>query len=162
MTFAPVDLCFIAVVLIFALSAFVKGLVNELFGKLIVIGSFACAIIFMPVLNRRLMPTVTNPNVSKAFSFIIIFIVTFVGISIVEQLASKLFSGRIMRGLDRWLGFLLGGAEGLALIAVILILLTAQPWYDVSPLFEGSVFYGMLREHISAPALYLRGLVQNV
>ncbi len=162
MTLAPVDLCFLAVIITFAVSAFIKGLVNELFGKLIVIGSFASAIIFTPLLNRRLVPTVTNPTVSKVFAFIIIFIVAFLSISIVEQLVARLFSGRIMRGLDRWLGFLLGGAEGLAVIAALLIILTAQPWYDVSPLFDESVFYKMLSAHIRTSALYLRGLLPNV
>jgi membrane protein required for colicin V production len=41
---------------------------------------------------------------------------------------------------DRFLGFILGLAEGVVAVSLILLLLTVQPLFDEGPLLRGSVF----------------------
>ncbi len=158
----PIDICFIVIILIFALTALAKGLVKELFSKVSLIGGLALAIIFTPTLDKYVLKTITNPAASKAVSFIIIFTAVFLVISIIQQLVAKVFSGEIMKGLDRTLGFLLGIAEGLIVVAFVMIILIGQPWYDTSEIFADSLFYKYLNGIIRIPADYLRGFAQNV
>lgn len=158
----PIDICFIVIILIFALTALAKGLVKELFSKVSLIGGLALAIIFTPTLDKYVLKTITNPAASKAVSFIIIFTAVFLVISIIQQLVAKVFSGEIMKGLDRTLGFLLGIAEGLIVVAFVMIILIVQPWYDTSEIFADSLFYKYLNGIIRIPADYLRGFAQNV
>ena len=158
----PIDICFIVIILIFALTALAKGLVKELFSKVSLIGGLALAIIFTPTLDKYVLKTITNPAASKAVSFIIIFTAVFLVISIIQQLVAKVFSGEIMKGLDRTLGFLLGIAEGLIVVAFVMIILIVQPWYDTSEIFADSLFYKYLNGIIRIPADYLRGFAENV
>ena len=82
--------------------------------------------------------------------------------NIIKQLVAKIFSGEIMKGLDRTLGFLLGLAEGLIVVAFVMIILIVQPWYDTSGIFADSLFYKYLSGIIKMPADYLRGFAENV
>ena len=158
----PIDICFIIIILIFALTALAKGLVKELFSKVSFIGGLALAIVFTPTLDKYVAQTIKNPAASKTVSFIIIFTAVFLIISIIQQLVAKIFSGEIMKGLDRTLGFLLGLAEGLIVVAFVMIILIVQPWYDTSGIFADSLFYKYLSGIIKMPADYLRGFAENV
>lgn len=158
----PLDICFLIIILIFALSALAKGLIKELFSKVSFIVGLVLAIIFTPRLDIYVSDSIKNPALSKTVSFVIIFTAVFLVISIIQQLIAKIFSGEIMRGLDRTLGFLLGVLEGLIVISCVLVVLTAQPWLDVSDIFEGSLFYKYLGGIIQIPADYLRRFAENV
>ncbi len=157
MTLAPVDICFIIIVLIFALSALTKGFIKELFGKVSVFGGLAVAIAFTPKLDVYVHQSISNELVSKVLSFLLIFIAVFLIIRIVQQIVSKIFSGEIMKGLDRTLGFALGVLEGVVVVALIIGLLTVQPWFEVSSIFDGSVFYKYLYGIVNSSADYLNG-----
>ncbi|MGP1458562.1 MAG: CvpA family protein [Treponema sp.] len=158
----PIDICFIIIILIFALSALSKGLVKELFSKVSFIGALAFAIAFTLRLDIYVSESIKNPALSKTISFVIIFTAVFLVISIIQQLIAKIFSGEIMKGLDRTLGFLLGIIEGLIVVAFVIVVLTAQPWFDALELFDGSLFYKYLGGMIQIPADYLRRFAENV
>ncbi len=49
-----------------------------------------------------------------------------------------------MKGLDRSLGFFFGLVEGLVVIFVFVLVLTYQPWFDCSKIFEGSFIVKLL------------------
>ena len=51
MVVAPIDICFLLIILIFAISGVVKGIVKEFFSKAAVIGGLALAIVFTPKLD---------------------------------------------------------------------------------------------------------------
>ena len=91
MTIAPVDICFLIIVLIFAIAALVKGFVKELFSKVSVIGGLAAAIFFAPKLDVYVSQTITNSAVSIALSFFLIFIVVFLALSILQHFIAKIF-----------------------------------------------------------------------
>lgn len=158
MTFAPVDICFLLVILIFAVSALLKGLVREFFSKASVVGALAAAIFFTPKLDSYVSDSIHNEILSKVVSFLLIFVVVFLVVCIIQQVVAKLFSGEIMRGLDRALGLLLGIVEGLVVVAFAIVVMQIQPWLPAEQIFEGSLFYAALSSVIRAPADYLKGM----
>ena len=157
MTIAPVDICFLIIVLIFAIAALVKGFVKELFSKVSVIGGLAASIFFAPKLDVYVSQTITNSAVSIALSFFLIFIVVFLTLSILQHFIAKIFEGEIMKGLDKTLGFILGVAEGLVVVIFVIAVLNMQSFYDCSEIFQDSVFYKLLGNAFAIPSDYLKG-----
>lgn len=158
MVVAPIDICFLLIILIFAISGVVKGIVKEFFSKAAVIGGLALAIIFTPKLDFYVVKTIHNEIISKIVSFLLIFVIVFLIVCIIQQLVAKAFSGEIMKGLDRTLGLFLGIIEGLVIVAFVIVVLSIQPWFNVEHLYEGSLFYKLLANLLKIPTDYIRGL----
>lgn len=158
MTITPIDICFLIVVLVFAVAALMKGFVKELFSKISVIGGLAVAIFFAPKLDVYVGQTITNSALSISLSFFLIFIVVFLALSIIQHFVAKIFEGEIMKGLDKTLGFLLGIAEGLVVVIFVIAVLKVQQFYDFSDIFKDSLFYRFLGNVFNIPSDYLKGL----
>lgn len=144
MIITPVDICFLVIVIVFAVAALMKGFVEELFSKISVIGGLAVAIFFAPKLDVYVNQTISNSALSISFSFFLIFIVVFLTLSIIRHFVKKVFEGEIMKGLDKTLGFLLGIAEGLVVVIFVIAVLKIQKFYDFSEIFKDSLFYRFL------------------
>lgn len=162
MTFVPVDICFLIVILIFAVLAMMKGLVKEIFGKVSVFGGLACAIVFSPRLTPFVAGAVHNTILAAVISFLLIFVVVFLGICIIQQIVEKIFSGEIMRGLDRILGFLLGAFEGTVIVVLIMVVMSVQPWFDLSSIISESLFFSVFSGLIHFSSEYVKGMSLNV
>lgn len=140
MTYNALDAVFLIVIFLFAVSAMAKGLINEVFGKASFIISVVVALVFTPVLEVYVLDTIRKEAVAKVLSFLIIFVMAFLVIRIVQTILKKVFSGSILKGLDRALGLCLGLAEGVAVVAFVVFVLKAQPWFDTGGLLKGSLF----------------------
>ncbi len=158
MSFAPVDICFLLVILVFAVSALCKGLIKEFFSKAALIGALAAAIAFTPGLDVYMADTIRSPIVSRVLSFLLIFVAVFLVMCIIQHVTARIFSGEIMRGLDRALGLLLGIAEGIVVVSFVIIVMRVQPWFDTEQVFAGSLFWRLLSGFLNAPEEYLRGM----
>ncbi len=159
MTFAPIDIGFLIIILVFAIVALKKGFLDELFSKISVIAGLALAIIFTPKLDVFVHNSIKNETLSKVVSFFLIFIVVFLVICIIQQIIRKVFSGEIMAGLDKTLGFLLGVAEGLVVTVFVIAVLKVQPWFDLSSIFTDSFFYKILGGFVKIPVNYISSVV---
>lgn len=114
------DYVFIAILLIFTIRGFVRGLINEVFG----IGSLIFSLLAGIMLYQKMAEVFErsmSPLLAKIVGFLAVFICAFVFIKIVQLLLKKIFSGVVLGGLDKSLGLLLGFVEGAALVCVILI-----------------------------------------
>ena len=78
---------------------------------------------------------------------------------IIRQLVSSIFENEIFSSLDKVLGFVFGVLEGLAIVAVILIILSGQTWFDVSKLLDSSVIYKLLKGIIAVPVQSFTNIV---
>ena len=87
---------------------------------------------------------VHNETVSFILCFVLIFVVIFLIVKIIQTVFERIFDGEIMKGLDRSLGFFFGLVEGLVVIFVFVLILTYQPWFDCTKIFEGSLFIKLL------------------
>ena len=140
-----IDLVFFVVVTAFAIIACIKGFVDELFDRGAPIIAVWSAIFGYKVLAVKLLPYVRFPVLANIFAFILVFILVFLIVKVIQQVVGKIFEGKILGQLNRLLGFAFGVVEGLAIVAVVLIILTSQPWFDVSPILNGSIFYRMFQ-----------------
>lgn len=155
MTFAFIDLVFGVIILALAIAGTLKGFVAELFGKAAFILGLIVAVLFYGKLHPYVARWVSVDFFAQAIAFILLFVVTFLLVKIVQHIIGSFFQSEIMSGLNRALGFFLGVIEGLLVVAVILIALNAQPWFDISGLLEGSFFSKIMSGLIAQPVQYV-------
>lgn len=158
MHFSFIDIVFSVIVLFIAISACVHGFIAEIFGKIAVIASFFTAFYFCGKLAAKMQNIISVKGVCIAVSFAILFIATFLAVKIIQTAIKSLFSGDILKSLDRVLGFILGLFEGLLVISAILILLISQPWFSLDRLLDSSFYWSMLDSFLTKPIQYVKGI----
>lgn len=144
MSIALTDVIFLLIILIFAIVAAAKGFIKAIFGKLCWILGLLGAFLLYKKLMGHMTSLVHNETLSFILCFVLIFVVIFLIVKIIQTIIERIFDGEIMKGLDRSLGFFFGIVEGLVVIFVFVLILTYQPWFDCSKLFEGSWLVKML------------------
>lgn len=156
-----IDLIFILIIVALALIGLIKGFLDEVLGKVIPIASIWIAFMtfgyLMPTVEERIKIHI----VAVICSFLIVFIATFIVLKIFQLILKKIFSGAILKSLDRFLGLVFGIIEGFAVVCLILLVLTAQPWFDSSSILTGSIFAKYLEPIISIPAKAITDTVNN-
>jgi membrane protein required for colicin V production len=158
MIFAAIDLMFFGIILIFMITAAVRGLIREFFSKAAFICGIIGAVLLTPKLQSYVNGVVRNSVAAKTVSFILIFVIIFLIVKIIQEVFSAVFSGEILRGLDHSLGLGFGIIEGLVVVIFILALIEVQPWFDVSHILNGSFFAGILNGIIQTPVQKIQGM----
>lgn len=159
MTFTFIDIVFLIIILAFAFAAMIHGLIKELFGKLAVIVGVAGGFYFCGVLAPHIGRVVGIPALDVALAFILIFVTAFLVVKIIQIIMGAIFSGEIMRSLDRVLGLAFGALEGLLIVSCVLILMRAQVWFDFSSVLDTSTLAGILLPYLESPISYIRGML---
>ncbi|MDR0640990.1 MAG: CvpA family protein [Treponema sp.] len=116
----------------------------------------------IPAFIRRLLPALVR-NIPEILSFVLIFALVFVLVKLVEYLLTDIVERINLGGVDRFLGFLFGFAEGIMVTTLLLLAFTLQPIFDAGPLLEGSFFAELLLPLIlqrEVPADGMRASVQ--
>ncbi|MBP3710002.1 MAG: CvpA family protein [Treponema sp.] len=149
MSYAPIDIVFLLIVLFFTILAASRGLIKEFFSRAAFIAGIVAAVIFTPRLEPFVQSGVHNMLLAKIISFLLIFVIAFLAVKIVQHIVGKIFSGEIMKGLDRSLGVIFGIVEGLAVVALILIVIETQTWFKFDTLLENSFFSNLLNPIIT-------------
>ena len=139
-----IDWIFGIIIVVFAVSGLIKGFVDNVFGKLAFIAGIICGWIFYKSLATTLLKDIKVPYAANILSFLLIFVVVFLIIKLAQMIISKIFEWSILKSLDRTLGFIFGIVEGAAVVCLIIFLLSVQPFFDVTNLFDGSFFYGLV------------------
>ena len=143
-SYAPVDIVFLLILLFFVIKAASRGLIKEFLGKAPFVAGIVAAVLCTPLLEPFVRDGISNALLAKVVSFLLIFIIAFLVVKIVQEIVSRIFSGEILQGLDRALGFVFGIVEGLAVVSLVIVALKVQPWFDTRPLFDSSIFYRLL------------------
>lgn len=144
MTFTVIDWIFGILVLIFALSGLVKGFVDCVFNKLCWILGLILACLFYDDAGRMILGSIENTALANVLGFIIVFIAVFLVVKLIQIVVSKIFQLNILKSLDRVLGFAFGIIEGCVVVALVIFILTKQPFFSADKLLEGSMFYSIL------------------
>jgi membrane protein required for colicin V production len=97
----------------------------------------------IPEFIRKLLPALVR-NIPEILSFVLIFALVFVLVKLVEYLLTDIVERINLGGVDRFLGFLFGFAEGIVVTSLLLLAFTLQPIFDAGPLLEGSLFAELL------------------
>lgn len=159
MTFTFIDIVFLIIIAAFAFMAMIHGFISELFGKLAVIVGVVAGFYFCGLLAPHISKFIKIPAVDVVLAFILIFITAFLIVKIVQMIVGAIFSGEIMKSLDRVLGLAFGAIEGLMIVCCILILVKAQIWFDLNSLVDSSTAWKYLNPFLDAPIKYIRGML---
>ncbi len=159
MTLAFIDIVFLVIVAFFALSAMMHGLIEELFGKLAVIVGVVAGFYFCGLLAPHIARFIKIPAVDVVLAFVLIFITAFLIVKIIQIAMGAIFSGEIMKSLDRVLGLAFGAIEGALIVCCILILMKAQIWFDFDSLLSDSTIAKILLPYLQTPISYIRGML---
>ena len=65
-----------------------------------------------------------NATLAKVVAFFAIFVAAFIIIKLIQMLVKLIFSGPILKSLDKTLGLILGFLEGAALIVLVLFVMS--------------------------------------
>ncbi|MBO6130852.1 MAG: CvpA family protein [Treponema sp.] len=156
-----IDLLFLLIIFLCAIICLVKGFVNSVFNKAAPILALWAAVLGWRPLSSMLKDTIKISILNYIASFLIIFIAVFIMIKILQMILGNIFEGRILGSLDRTLGFFFGVIEGLVIVLLIMIILTAQPWFDVSGIFAGSIFYRIFAPVVNSNVNAISNSVKN-
>lgn len=166
------DVFFWIIILVIGVIACAKGFLKEIFGKGAIVAGLWIAFLTYKLLSPYILKFVKYEFLAIALAYLLIFLVVYLLVMVIKTFVSSAFEGEIFKGLDKVLGFIFGMIEGLALVALILVLLCAQPWFDVSSIFEKSFFYKILKGLIAVPVknlsdvmvskILLDGVLSNV
>lgn len=162
MTVPVIDLIFLLIVLVFAIIGAVNGFLNEVFGKAAPFVSAWVAILFYDKLVGPIEQNISIHWLSVILAFILIFVIVFIVMKILQILIRQIFDGEIFTSLDRFLGFLLGVAEGMAIVCIVLIIMISQPWFSVDNVLSGSYFLKLLGPIVSTSVNALSGSFAEV
>ena len=144
MSFTVIDWVFSIIILIFAISGIIKGFIDNVFGKIAFIAGIILGYFFYKDIARGLLKDIKVPYAANIIAFLLIFVVTFLIIKIVQMIVAKVFEWSILKSLDRTLGFIFGIVEGAAVVSLSIFILTAQPFFSVQSLFDGSFYYNLV------------------
>ena len=144
MEFTVIDWIFSGVILLFAISGVIKGFIDNVFGKIAFIAGIILGYLFYKDIAAGLLKDIKVPYAANILAFLLIFVVTFLIIKLIQMIVSKVFEWSILKSLDRTLGLIFGIVEGAAVVCLIIFLLTAQPFFNVDRLFDGSFYYNIV------------------
>ncbi len=158
MTFTLLDAVFFLMILCFAVTAAVNGFIKELFSKLAVVAGVVCAVYFGALLAPYFKPLVDNSSVDLILSFAVLFIASFLAVKILQIIFSGIFNSEIMGSLNRVLGFVFGFLEGCVIVACLIILLKAQPWFSADSFLEKSTIVQHALPYLASPIEKMSGI----
>ncbi len=138
---AVIDLVFIILIAFLIILGIVKGFSDTLFNWAAPIISFAAAVLYFRKLSVYFSPFIQNAFLSKAASFLIIFVLGFIVIKIMQIIVGQIFESPVLSQLNRILGGVLGAAEGFLLVGFIIFVMVNQKWFDCSGVASGSFFF---------------------
>jgi membrane protein required for colicin V production len=142
----PVDIFFIILSLILVIRSTLRGFVTEFMSLMAVVCGFAAAILLYPAGGSFIREKFMNDMkyLPEIIAFAGLFFILFAFVKLVEYMLAEIVDRVRLYAVDRFLGFILGIAEGLVVVSLILFLFAVQPLFDEKPLLEGSVFADFL------------------
>lgn len=145
MHFGPLDITFALLLLTFALVCCFKGFINSVLGKAAFILGLVCAVLLNSKFSFIFSKKISSKYIAAILTGVCIFIVVFIIIKIIQQLLDSLFSGKILKSLDRALGFFIGLLFGFLIIAFALKCLELLENDLINKLLNESYFYYIYR-----------------
>ncbi len=146
-----VDLAVLGVLAISALLAFMRGLVREVLGIAAWVGAVLLAIWGVPQLRPFARTWISAPEWVDPASFIVIFIVTVIVLSVCAGVVARTVRGSALGGVDRTLGLVFGLVRGAALVVLAYIVtgmvIPLDRWPEpvlqarsLQPVYEGAAW----------------------
>lgn len=142
------DWIFTGFIILLAVRCFAKGFVEEILAVASWIGGLGSALLFSKALSayasKYVAKNLGNVKISATVLYVLAFIVCFLAgflvVKLIEKLVSEGLEAAHLEIFDRLLGLVLGIVEGLAIVALILIVLEIQPFFNVQKILSSSMY----------------------
>ncbi len=146
MQLSPLDIFFLAVVAVAALRSAYRGFVAEVMSVAALVVGIGAAVLLSgraaALLAQKLGPSIWN----KVIAFLVIFLLSYLVVKIIERALEGAVENLSLGGLDHALGFFLGIAEGLLVVAVMVLILQIQPFVKVDSALRASKIATLLMQ----------------
>lgn len=131
------DYVILAVVLLSGLIGLFRGFFREVLSIASWIVAAYVAFLLGPTLADSLADYISTPSVRLAGSYATLFIVVLIVGSVINYFVGKLVKGSGFAGTDKLLGLIFGGARGLIIVLIFIMLanisvISQDPWYQSS------------------------------
>lgn len=141
-----VDLIIIAIIIISALISLVRGFVKESLSLASWILAGFIALRYFTPLADLLEPYIESPTIRTGSGFAILFVCSLIVGAIINFMASQLVTKTGLTGTDKSLGVVFGGARGVLIVTMLVLLagltpMPTEPWWNDSSMIE--YFSGM-------------------
>ncbi len=128
------------VLALLAIRCLVRGFVAEVLSvAAYVVGLLAALLLYKPA-GALIKDKFGVATASEVIGFVAVFVMAFLVVKLLERMLRQSLEAAHLETADRILGFLLGAAEGLIAISLILIVISIQPLFDAKKLLDGSFF----------------------
>ena len=147
-----IDIAVLAIVGISVLLGVIRGLVREVLALVAWVGAFLAANLLTPEIAKLAPQAMASEEIRLLVSFVGVFIVVLIGLSVLAILASKLVRIAGLGVADHVVGGVFGVARGL-LVVMILVLLAGLTTLPRQPVWRDGILSGPLETfagHIKA------------
>ena len=130
------DLVILGIIILSALISLIRGFVKESISLVTWIVAGVIAFRYFSPMAELLEPFVEAPTIRNVAGFAILFVSTLVVGAIVNFIMSQLVSRTGLSGTDKALGVVLGGARGVLIVTMVVLLASLTPmpeaiwWHD--------------------------------
>lgn len=139
------DVICIGVLLIAAIRCFFRGFIDEIMAAISIFLPLLVAIaMYKPVTAWFKLQTIFSPVIAYGLAFVGVFIIIFIVVKFLHSSIESIVDNLELNTADRILGFIVGLAEGIIIIAILLIVIKFQPLFNVDSLLQGSFFARIL------------------
>lgn len=138
MNFAIFDVISCFFLLVLSLHGIYSGFVSEFFSRAAIFISLGIGVFFYKTLSPRLSMVSNNALFTDIISFLVLFIVTYLVIKLIQQVAFSFFQNDTMSNLDHALGFFWGIIEAVILVCLLYVIINTQTLLDLSQWLENS------------------------
>ena len=134
------DWIFLALIALSAFRCLKRGFVEELLSMAAPVVGIGAAILLYGWGAELLISRFGVTTLPQVLAFAAIFLIAFVLVKLLGRMIREGLEAANLDKADKALGFVLGLAEGLIAVALVLLVLEAQPVFDLGKLLEGSAF----------------------
>ena len=138
-----IDIVVLAIVGISILFGVLRGLVREVLALVAWVAAFLLANLLAPDAAKLLPQAMASEEIRLLVSFVVVFIVALVGLSVLAILASKVVKVVGLGPADRVVGGVFGLARGV-LVVMILVLLAGLTSLPRQPMWRNAALNGPL------------------
>ena len=121
------DFIILGVIALSALISLIRGFVKESISLVTWIVAGILAFRYFSPMSELLEPFVTSPTIRSIAGFAILFVSTLIIGAIVNFIMSQLVSKTGLSGTDKALGVVFGGARGVLIVTMIVLLASLTP-----------------------------------
>jgi len=150
-SFEVIDIVFGLLIVIAAIRGAFRGFVTEVGSMAALILGFGGAIVFYKPVAGLLARQFGTSMWNQLIAFLVLFLILYLVVKLIERMLHNIIERLSLDRLDSALGFFLGIAEGLVVVAVVLFVVNWQPFFDPQKLLGNSFFARMLFPVLPSP-----------